>query len=93
MPQQALALSNSDLVHQSGSLAAQSIWDSLDPQADAAFVEAAFETVLSRPPIDREKIASTRFLAKQRSVLKDEAKVRASLMRVLFNHNDYVSIR
>ncbi len=93
MPQQALALSNSQLVHQASSQAAQSIWDSLKPQTEAAFIKAAFETVLSRSPIARETAASSQFLAKQRTTLKDEARVRESLIRALFNHNDFVSIR
>ena len=83
----------SQLVHQASSQAAQSIWDSLKPQTEAAFIKAAFETVLSRSPIARETAASSQFLAKQRTTLKDEARVRESLIRALFNHNDFVSIR
>ena len=57
------------------------------------FIVGSFMSVLSRPPLQREVAAAARFLAKQRDLVGDEQKVRESLIRVLFNHNDFVTIR
>ncbi len=83
LPQQALALANSDLVRQhakrlAGELAAKAGAD------DAAFVTAAFERVLSRPPTAAERAECVAFL-KQRP--------RESLVVVLMNHHEFVTIR
>ncbi len=100
-PQQALALSNSELtVVQSRLLAAQ-LWkevaESAEAQRESVFVAAAFEQVLSRPPTELESAASQRFLAAQRELAKASSdagtKSRESLVHALLNHNDFVTVR
>jgi len=92
VPQQALALSNSAIVHRCSGHAARRILERVGGHDDT-FVAASFIAVLSRPPVQRELAASLRFLEKQRKIIDDNALVRESLIRVLFNHNDFVTIR
>ena len=109
LPQQALALTNSELaIRMSRGLAGKlSVATS-----DAEFVTAAFEQVLSRPPRAAEASASAAFLARQRKLfeantaeLKAAAKqsggpspdpatrARENLVLALFNHTDFVTVR
>jgi mono/diheme cytochrome c family protein len=79
LPQQALVLTNSKLVHNhSAAMVRQIGQDAPD------FVTAAFEHVLSRPPTADE-------LTSCRDFLMDGSK--ESLVRVLLNHNDFVTVR
>jgi hypothetical protein len=110
VPQQALALSNSVLALNQSRLLARS----LQAPEDSAFIRAAFEQVLCRPPTAEELTRCERFLAAQRELLKTPAKLtpfpadaaaaippaaepaqraRENLVHVLFNHNDFVTIR
>src|SRR5688572_9790870 len=72
-PQQALALANSELtLAQARALAkelAGPIAAMQPDQQDAAFITAAFETILSRPPSEQEKALSLEFLTTQRQTL------------------------
>ena len=86
VPQQALALSNSSLVHDAAT-ATVTIIDQL-AQTDADWIEAAFRRVLSRSPSVAERKVATRFLGATASTEKKRA-----LLRVLLNHNDFISIR
>jgi hypothetical protein len=112
IPQQSLALFNSALaLTQSRHLAARL---SAEAGTPAAFVTAAFETVLCRPPSDAERERCVRFLREQAELLRGPVKqtpfppsadtvappsadpnlrARESLIQVLFNHNDFVTIR
>jgi hypothetical protein len=67
LPQQALALSNSELELRQGRMLAHKLWKGVaaDPAHEAAFIRAAFEQVLSRPPAEAEQTASAAFLARQ----------------------------
>jgi len=98
LPQQALALSNSDLAIRlsralAGKLKAHS--------GDAEFATAAFERILSRPPRETELTASTKFLTNQRKLLDAEKdakldsalRARENLVLALFNHTDFVTVR
>ena len=89
VPQQALALSNSKIIHQAAASTAKRIVADNDDE----FVTAAFMNVLSRMPGERERQVSTGFLARQRKLVNEESRVRESFIRVLFNHNDFVTIR
>ena len=83
IPQQALALTNSDLVHQlSTALAA----DSTETD-DKQFVIVCFERILTRTPSARELEICLEALTKSATA------PRASLVRALLNHNDFVTIR
>ncbi|HUY92299.1 MAG TPA: PSD1 and planctomycete cytochrome C domain-containing protein [Pirellulales bacterium] len=118
VPQQALALANSSLSFaQSRKLAgALSQQAGAEPtaEANAAFIVAAFEQVLSRQPTDAERAACEKFLAEQARKFADPGKLtafaagpaatvkpstsphqraRENLVHVLFNHNDFVTIR
>jgi hypothetical protein len=80
-PHQALALLNAPLVvAQARALAA-----TLADRPDAAFVTAAFETVLCRPPTPAEADRCRAYLADSGS--------RANVIHVLFNHPDFVTVR
>ncbi|WP_010583357.1 PSD1 and planctomycete cytochrome C domain-containing protein [Schlesneria paludicola] len=96
IPQQALALTNNELIHElSGALAA-SIWQTISIEQQTtpqAFVVAAHEQILTRPPTDPELRLCSEFLATSTSDADDPARKRESLIRALLNHNDFVSIR
>ena len=85
LPQQALALANSELIAPAwpdGSPRTLSDRVGSDP---SAFVTAAFERVLSRPPTDAERAECLAFLG------PDAADARESLVHVLLNHHDFVT--
>jgi hypothetical protein len=89
IPQQALVLTNSDFIHGVSAAMAKSLWENLpvNERTAAAFIRAAYETILSRSPSEAELVICSEFL-------KDtEARKRASFLRALFNHNDFVAIR
>jgi hypothetical protein len=99
VPQQALALSNSDLTAKAGrELAAR-----LSANADeATFIRAAFETVLGRTATAAEHIAAVRFLGRQVELFNDinsepqpnpAGRARENLVIALFNHSDFVTVR
>jgi hypothetical protein len=93
-PQQALALANSPLAHQEAQRLAQFLSQRHPDARD--FVDRAFQTVLARPPTPEETALCRGFLQDEAEG-KDHAaacaKRRANLVLVLFNHNDFVSIR
>jgi hypothetical protein len=84
LPQQALALTNSELALRTSRALAAKL-----PETDEAFVRAAFERVLGRPPHADEAAASAAFLARQRAL----PAARANLVLALFNHTDFVTVR
>jgi hypothetical protein len=88
VPQQALALANSPLAREVARAVAEGLGAA--PGSDEAFVASAFVRVLGRPPAEDERAACAGFLA-ARTDRPSEA--RASLVLVLLNHNDFVTIR
>lgn len=90
VPQQALALSNSQLVHTAAKATSDVILQ-IAKEDNTLFVQHAFWRVLARQPEPREQAAAQRFL-KQPVHGSDQA-ARESLVRVLFNHNDFITIR
>ncbi len=118
VPQQALALANSAMsLTQSRWLArdlGRAVGDGAQVGADGAFIAAAFEHVLGRPPSDAERSECLRFLSVQTELLRDPTRLtpvttgsaaelkpasdpaqraRENLVHVLFNHNEFVTIR
>jgi hypothetical protein len=99
MPQQALALTNSVLsLNQAAELAEVVLGDlrSANRPANMANVTpAAFEHVLSRSPKPQEVAACERMLSKHAATSDAELPAAAvqSLIHVLLNHNDFVTIR
>jgi len=108
LPQQALALANSDLTLRSSRLLARRF----DPALPASgFVTSAFERVLARPPSPAESAECVSFLESQTarwtalkvrpadkadgSAPSPEATTRAreNLIHVLLNHHEFVSVR
>ena len=91
VPQQALALNNSDFVHQVAQKTALRIEELLgsgsDNLQDRSYVQMAYLVVLSRSPSAEESSKCESFLASY----GDNA--RAGLIRVLINHSDFVSIQ
>jgi hypothetical protein len=79
LPQQALALANSDLGFRQAKLLAKQL-----PE-DEAFVPDAFECVLARAPTADEVRLCSDFLKGDNT--------RENLLLVLFNHTDFVTIR
>ncbi len=97
VPQQALALANSSLTRESARRLAHRLHETAGPSDDAALVRRAFLHVLTRPPTADEARACEAFLAEQAGRLPpgDDARVRAleSLVHVLLNHHDFVTVR
>ena len=93
IPQQALALTNSKLVHDHTPAIAKRLGA---PASDnAAFITAAFEQILTRPPSPAELAECDAFLKQQSTAVpKDgEARARESLVRALLNQNDFLTVR
>ena len=82
MPQQALALSNSDLELHQGRLLARKLWRSVETTgsgAETMFIQAAFEQVLGRAPSAAEQDASEAFLARQTGLFqRNQAEITAA---------------
>jgi hypothetical protein len=104
-PQQALALTNSDLTKTLSRQLAKRLWNqslnARDP--DIQFVKLAFLQVLNREPRERESEASIRFLEQQSErLMRSDAtaakvvgadRARENLVHALMNHNDFVTVR
>jgi hypothetical protein len=86
MPQQALALSNSELVLRESRTLTGKLAKEVGEDNDK-FVGRAYMQVLSRRPKEEELKVCREFLAER------GAKGRENLVLVLFNHNDFVTIR
>jgi hypothetical protein len=65
VPSQALAMSNSELTLRHSRILARRLWQEVGPRGEQAFIEAAFEQVLGRPPSAAEKATSAAFLSRQ----------------------------
>ena len=104
IPQQALALTNSDLVHSVSVAATSRILADLSsalpdlppagssatesPEAVDKFIQRAFRTLLSRAATEQELVVCREFLQQD---LPDVA--RQSLVRALLNHHDFITVR
>jgi hypothetical protein len=84
MPQQALALANSPLTREASKLLAKCLGDVAGPD-DAAFIDVAFLHLLNRPPTEEETRECGTFLS-------GRPNARESLIHVLFNHHDFVTV-
>jgi hypothetical protein len=82
VPQQALALANSELsLNQAKRLAPK--------LTNEDFIGQAFETILSRPPTAEERHLANKFL----DATANQTQARADFVHALFNHHDFVTIR
>jgi hypothetical protein len=105
LPQQALAMSNSELAQREGRSLAGRL--AAEGMTDENFIVAAFEQVLGRTPTAPERTASLNYFARQRQLfvgagLRPVAlgpsadaslRVRENFVQVLLNHNDFVTVR
>jgi hypothetical protein len=89
MPHQALALANGELTFAQADVLAETL-TAKSGNDDAKFITAAYERVLSRRPTKGEAKLCAEFL---KAPGKDAGRARKNLLMVLFNHNDFVSIR
>ena len=98
VPQQALALTNSKLVHDHSANLARRLRAAL-PEAEraqpAALVTAAFEQVLNRVPSAKEQRECEQFLlgVDGKGGAEILAKRSEALIRVLLSHHDFLTIR
>lgn len=83
LPQQALALANSALTRTHARLLAETLTKKFGTD-NAAFTIAAFESVLSRPPTEAESTECVEYL---------KTRPRESLVHVLMNHHEFVTVR
>jgi hypothetical protein len=103
-PQQALALVNNDMLLDLSRALAGRLWEAAHDD-DEAFLAAAFEQILARPPTPRERELTRAFLRKQTDVLERglagggggasaaaAALARRDLVHALFSHNDFITI-
>ncbi len=77
LPQQALALSNSELELQQGRVLADKLWrrveaETVEADREAAFLHRAFEQTLGRAPSPEERNASAAFLARQVALFREQ---------------------
>jgi hypothetical protein len=99
MPQQALALANSELALAEARLLAKAL--SAEARDDAEFVRVAFTRILARPPTREELRLCEDFLNGRAALTpisnspatRSATRSRENLVLVLFNHNDFVTIR
>jgi hypothetical protein len=96
VPQQALALSNAALVHDSAAKIAERVQASGSPADDAVFLERAFKTILHRGPSADEQAACEAAMAKWRSAKPAAGAAdpgRVLMVWALLNHNDFITLR
>lgn len=95
VPQQALALENSPLAMTAAQKISRQIAGANPSLADREFIERAFPMVLACNPTEEESAAVLEAMDQLRKAAKDssDASIRASIIHVLLNHNDFVTIR
>jgi hypothetical protein len=107
MPQQALALANSELTVQQARVLGNTLQEAAGSD-EAKFITEAFLRVLARKPTGEEARLCGEFLKQKAQPVQGPATVgaetaqqpapaslnpRESLLLVLFNHNDFVTVR
>ena len=88
VPQQALAMSNGTIIHSNSLAVAKELADADDSQ----FISDAFLLILNRRPTDQEQQLAQKYLTHRAEELDTQVR-RQGLIRALFNHNDFISIR
>jgi hypothetical protein len=97
VPQQALAMTNSELsLEMAGRIADRISADLEKPDRDS-FIAAVFQTLLARPATEEEAEECERFLAEidrlSAQQEHDPSRGRARLVHAILNHNDFITIR
>lgn len=92
VPQQALAMANSQLVLKAAGLIARQVGSEIDGDED--FLRTAFETILAISPSDLELAASRQAMARWTNMEGGSMELaRRMLVWSLLNHNDFVTLR
>jgi hypothetical protein len=86
VPQQALALANSPLVHAQAETLAKTLAAEAPMATADEFITRVYERVLGRGPWEDEQAACREFLTRGDHARRD-------LIQVLMNHNDFVTVR
>jgi hypothetical protein len=104
IPQQSLAMTNSDLVHELSVSIEKIISEKTSTQnsaesnlkSDIEFIHNAYLAILARSPKDEEVILCEKFLNAQTTSepnASNKPNRREGLIRALLNHNDFITIR
>ena len=88
-PHQALALANSRLTYDQSVALEKNLGATVGTNA-GRFIEAAFIRILCRAPTPKESAACAEFLQRRQA---NPQRARVHLVKVLFNHNDFVTVR
>lgn len=92
MPQQALALANSEMALAQAKVLAKAV--SAETEGDSGFIQRAFTRILAREPKAEEVRMCQEFLTSGVSAQgANPQRARENLVLVLFNHNDFVAVR
>jgi hypothetical protein len=91
VPQQALALANNELTVNSAKLLAKKLAEQSGDELDA-FARQSFVRILARQPTADELKLCREFL-EARTTSASAEKAREALVAVLFNHNEFVTVR
>ena len=89
VPQQALVLTNSKFIHEAVAQLHKHIQTTHHPDSSEQFIKLAFLSILNRPPDTAEYKLAAEFLQSD----GEPTTLEQALLRVLFNHNDFVTIR
>jgi len=98
MPQQALALANSELAINESKVLAENI-SKLAGGDDSRFIDQAFLQILSRKPTADERKLCSDYLHRPApgvstiALTNTPQRSRENLILILFNHNDFVTVR
>ncbi len=90
-------MANSKLAQEQSRLLAGNLWKATGKEP--AFITAAFEQLLTRPPKPEEAKLCQDFLKKQTALFTENKKpnpaqlARESLIHSIFSHNDFITIR
>jgi hypothetical protein len=97
VPQQALAMSNSELSMKMAQRIGDRIFASLEEHDRGSFIAAVFQTLLARPATEEEAKECERFLAELDRLAaqeeRDPSRGRTRLVHAILNHNDFITIR
>ncbi|MFO0883997.1 MAG: DUF1553 domain-containing protein [Pirellulales bacterium] len=99
LPQQALALENSELAFVMAEKIAKRLTEVKSSSHDADFVREAFITILASEPNEAEQkllldgLAKLTEAARQNNRPQPELQARQGIVHALLNHNDFVTIR
>lgn len=97
VPQQALALANSSIAQEASVAIAKKLQQQLGPQASSSsFIDAGFVLLTGRQATHDELKLCLQFLQEQETRMQSSSpadRARASLILVLLNHHEFVTIR